>query len=145
MKVTVEQIDREHEEELIVRCHDPDAAWVENVQEAASGQSTVCGWREDELHQLKLSEVFYFEVVDERAFVYTRSEVFEAKEKLYEFERLCAGSALFRCSKSMILNAEKIDYVRPSLSGRFEAVFSNGEKVVVSRKYVAELKRMLGV
>ena len=145
MKVTVEQIDREREEELIVRCHDPGAAWVEGVQEAASGQRTVCGWRNDELHRLKLSEVFYFEVVDERAFVYTQAEVFEAKEKLYEFERLCAGSALFRCSKSMILNADRIDYVRPSLSGRFEAVLSNGEKVVVSRKYVAELKRMLGV
>ena len=52
---------------------------------------------------------------------------------------------MFRCSKSMILNAEKIDYVRPSLSGRFEAVLSNGEKAVVSRKYVADLKRMLGV
>ncbi len=145
MKVTVEQIDRQREEELIVRCHDPGAAWVESVREAASGQQTVCCWREDTLHRLKLSEVFYFEVVDDRAFVYTQAEVFEAKEKLYEFERLCAGSALFRCSKSMVLNAEKIDYVRPSLSGRFEAVLSNGEKVVVSRKYVTDLKRMLGV
>jgi DNA-binding LytR/AlgR family response regulator len=45
----------------------------------------------------------------------------------------------------MILNADRIDYVRPSLSGRFEAVLSNGEKVVVSRKYVAELKRLLGI
>ena len=145
MKVTVEQIDREREEELIVRCHDPGAAWVESVRGAASGRRTVCGWREDGLHRLKLSDVFYFEVVDDRSFLYTQREVFEAKEKLYEFEQLCAGSALFRCSKSMILNAEKIDYVRPSLSGRFEAVLSNGEKVIVSRKYVANLKRMLGV
>ena len=145
MKVTVEQIDRKREEELIVRCHDPGAAWVEGVREAASGQRTVCGWQEDTMHRLKLSEIFYFEVVDDRSFLYTRAAVFEAKEKLYEFERLCAGSTLFRCSKSMILNAEKIDYVRPSLSGRFEAVLSNGEKAVVSRKYVADLKRMLGV
>ena len=145
MKVTVEQIDRQCEEELIVRCHDPGAAWVGSVREAAAGLRTVCCWREDMLRRLKLSEVFYFEVVDDRSFVYTQADVFEAKEKLYEFERLCAGSALFRCSKSMILNAEKIDYVRPSLSGRFEAVLSNGEKVVVSRKYVADLKRMLGV
>ena len=145
MRVTLEQIDRGREEELIVRCHDPGAAWVEGVREAASGQRTVCAWREDALHRLKLSEIYYFEVVDDRSFLYTRGEVFEVKEKLYEFERLCAGSALFRCSKSMILNADRIDYVRPSLSGRFEAVLSNGEKVVVSRKYVAELKRMLGV
>ena len=145
MKVTVEQIGLECEEELTVRCHDPGAAWVESIREAASGQRTVCGWREDTLRRLKLSEIFYFEVVDDRSFLYTQAAVFEAKEKLYEFERLCAGSTLFRCSKSMILNAEKIDYVRPSLSGRFEAVLSNGEKAVVSRKYVADLKRMLGV
>jgi len=145
MKVTVEQIGRQCEEELIVRCHDPGADWVESVREAASGQQTVCGWREGVLYRLKLSEAFYFEVVDDRSFVYTQAEVFEAKEKLYEFERLCTGSTLFRCSKSMVLNAEKIDYVRPSLSGRFEAVLSNGEKVIVSRKYVADLKRMLGV
>ena len=145
MKVTVERIGPEREEELIVRCHDPGAAWVQGVQEAVSGQQTVCGWQEDTMHRLKLAEVFYFEVVDDRSFLYTQAAVFEAKEKLYEFERLCAGSTLFRCSKSMILNAEKIDYVRPSLSGRFEAVLSNGEKAVVSRKYVADLKRMLGV
>ena len=145
MKVTVERIDREREEELIVRCHDPGASWVESVREAASGRRAVCASREGALRRLRLSEIFYFEVVDDRSFIYTRAKVFEAKEKLYEFERLCAGSALFRCSKSMVLNAEKIDYVRPSLSGRFEAVLSNGEKVVVSRKYVADLKRMLGV
>ena len=145
MKVSVEQVDRTREEELLVRCHDPGADWVKDLTEAASGRRTVCGWREDTLYRLKLSEVFYFEVVDSRSFVYTQAEVFEAKEKLYEFEQLCAGSALFRCSKSMILNADRIDYVRPSLAGRFEAVLSNGEKVVVSRKYVADLKRLLGV
>lgn len=52
---------------------------------------------------------------------------------------------LFRCSKSMVLNAEKIDYILPSFSGRFEAVLENGEKVIVSRQYVADLKRLLGV
>ena len=145
MRVTVERIDPKLEEELIVRCYDPGAAWVQGVTEAASGHRTICGWPEDTMHRLKLSEIFYFEVGDDRSFLYTQAAVFEAKEKLYEFERVCEGSTLFRCSKSMILNAEKIDYVRPSLSGRFEAVLSNGEKVVVSRKYVADLKRMLGV
>ena len=145
MKITVEQVDRETEEEVVVRCHDPEAAWIGNVREAASGQRWVCGYLDGSLRRLKLSEIFYFEVVDDASFIYTGKEVFEAREKLYEFARLTAGSTLFRCSKSMILNAEKIDYVRPSLSGRFEAVLSNGEKAVVSRKYVSELKRLLGI
>lgn len=145
MKLEVEQIDIENEEEVIVRCHNPESDWVESVKEAAMGQISVCGYKDNVLHRLKLSEIYYFEVVDGGSFFYTRNDVFNAKEKLYEFESMSARSSLFRCSKSMVLNADKIDYIRPSFSGRFEAVLSNGEAVIVSRKYVADLKRLLGI
>lgn len=94
--------------------------------------------------RLKLSDIYYFEVVEGSSFLYCQKEVFSCKQKLYEFEALCIGTMLFRCSKSMILNAGKIDYVLPSLSGRFEAVLDNGEKVMISRQYVSTLKRLLG-
>lgn len=145
VKLEVEQIDMEREEEVIVRCHDVGADWVGNVKDAAMGQLTVCGYKDNVLHRLRLSEIYYFEVVDGTSFFYTQNDVFNAKEKLYEFEDVSAKSSLFRCSKSMILNADKIDYIRPSFSGRFEAVLSNGEAVIVSRKYVADLKRLLGI
>ena len=145
MKLEVEQIDMEREEEVIVRCHDVGADWVGTVKDAAMGQLTVCGYKDNVLHRLRLSEIYYFEVVDGTSFFYTQNDVFNAKEKLYEFEDVSAKSSLFRCSKSMILNADKIDYIRPSFSGRFEAVLSNGEAVIVSRKYVADLKRLLGI
>ena len=116
MKVTVEQIAPERAEEVLLRCHDPKEPWVEEIQSIAAGQITV----------------------------YCQKEVFSSKQKLYEFEALCVGTMLFRCSKSMILNAGKIDYVLPSLSGRFEAVLDNGEKVIISRQYVSTLKRLLG-
>ena len=35
MKLEVEQIDMEREEEVIVRCHDVGADWVGNVKDAA--------------------------------------------------------------------------------------------------------------
>ena len=145
MKLTVEQIAVECEEEVVVRCHDQEEDWVEHLREAVSGQISVIAYKNAEVHRLKLSDIYYFEVVDDASFLYTKSEVFESRQKLYEFQRLCTQSTLFRCSKSMILNAEKIDYIRPSLSGRFEAALSNGEMVVVSRRYVADLKRLLGI
>lgn len=105
----------------------------------------VCGNIEGEIHQVRLSEIYYFEVVDGNSFIYTKRDIFTVKEKLYEFEKISLRSSLFRCSKSMILNADKIDYVQPSISGRFEAVLSNGETVIVSRKYVNDLKQKLGM
>lgn len=145
MDFKVEQVSEETEESVRVRCHDPNAEWVNKIHEAATGQVVICGSIEGKLHQIKLADIYYFEVVDGNSYIYTERDVFTAKEKLYELEHISLQSALFRCSKSMILNADKIDYVQPSISGRFEAVLSNGETVIVSRKYVTDLKHKLGM
>ena len=145
MKLSVEQIPREGEEEVIVRCYDTQEKWVEAIRAVAAGEASVSAFAEDKVYRLKLSDVYYFEVVDGRSFLYCDRSVFECRQKLYEFEALCRSSMLFRCGKSMILNADKIQYVRPSVSGRFEATLTNHEKVIISRQYVGELKRLLGV
>ena len=55
------------------------------------------------------------------------------------------GTSFFRASKSLVINADKIDSIRPSLSGRFEVVLQNKEKLIVSRQYVRVLKHMIGL
>ena len=45
----------------------------------------------------------------------------------------------------MLINIKKIDNMKPSLSGRFELTMINGEKLLVSRKYVRELKEKMGL
>ena len=50
-----------------------------------------------------------------------------------------------RCSKSMIVNMEKIEYLSPLFSGRLEAHLKNGEKIIISRQYVHHLKVRLGI
>ena len=55
------------------------------------------------------------------------------------------GTSFFRASKSFIINADKIDSIKPSLSGRFEVMLTNKEKLIVSRQYVRVLKQMIGL
>ena len=43
----------------------------------------------------------------------------------------------------MIVNLKKIKTVKSDLSGRMEATMLNGEKIVISRSYVKEIKRRL--
>ena len=145
MKLSVEQISHENEEEVIVRCYDAQEKWVEAIRAVTAGAVSVSAYAEEKVYRLKLGDVYYFEVVDGCSFLYCEKSVFECRQKLYEFEALCRGSMLFRCSKSMILNADKIQSVRPSVSGRFEATLTNHEKVISSRQYVGALKRLLGV
>lgn len=145
MKLSLEQIPHENEEEVIVRCHDAQEKWVEEIRAVTAGEVSVSAFAEEKVYRLKLSDIYYFEVMDGYSFLYCEKSVFECRQKLYEFEEMCRSSMLFRCSKSMILNADKIQYVRPTVSGRFEATLTNNEKVIISRQYVRELKRLLEV
>lgn len=73
-------------------------------------------------YPLNINSIYYFEIVDQNAFVYCEKEIYESKMKLYEFEQETEGTSFFRASKSLIINADKIDSIKPSLSGRFEVV-----------------------
>ena len=145
MKITIEEIGKEQEEEMILRCHELNTDMLHLLQSLKATKNGLVGSKGEEIHRLSMDDIFYFEVVDNRAFFYCRENVYESKLKLYEFEKLCKDSSFFRASKSMILNTDKIDFVAPSFSGRFEATLQNGEKVTVSRQYVSILKKKMGL
>ena len=84
-------------------------------------------------------------MVENKTFFYCREEVYEAKQKLYELEESLENSDLLRVSKSVMLNLSKIKCLSPALNGRFEAILDNGERVIISRQYVAGLKKRLGI
>lgn len=90
-------------------------------------------------------DIYYFESVDNKTFIYCMKEVYESKLKLYEIDSQFKNSSFFRASKSTILNLSKIKNISPAFNGRFEAVLKNNEKVIISRQFVPELKRKLGL
>ncbi len=145
MRVSIEEIGREQEEEIIIRCHEVDEDILKLLNRLKKETAVLIGYSGDNIHRLRISDVYYFEAVDNKVFIYCRDRVFESKQKLYELEEMCGGKKFFRASKSSIINITKISYVRPSISGRFEARLDNGERVAVSRQYVPVLKKILGL
>lgn len=145
MKITIEEISREQEEEIVIRCHEADDEIYSIVKQLKSETLILLGYQNERVHRIKLRDIYYFEAVDGKVFIYCRNDVYEVKHKLYELEELCSELSCFRASKSTVLNIAKISMVHPSLSGRFEAVLDNGERVVISRQYVPVLKNMLGL
>ena len=91
---------------------------------------------------LEVNFIYYIESVDKKTFVYTKENCYESKLRLYELEETL-GAYFLRISKSMIVNLKKIKGVKSDLSGRMEATMLNGEKIVISRSYVKEIKRRL--
>ncbi|MEK3838966.1 MULTISPECIES: LytTR family DNA-binding domain-containing protein [unclassified Paenibacillus] len=145
IKISIEHISREQQEEIIIRCYEATEEISEIVHKLKAETLVLLGVQEERVSRIKLSDVYYFEAVDGKVFVYSENQVYEVKQKLYELEELCRDKNCFRASKSTILNISKIESVRPSLSGRFTALLDNGERVVISRQYVPVLKQRLGL
>ncbi len=153
MKITIMDLLPGEEEEIIVKCASLDAKVVELLNELKSkpdGEKTkpvhkLNVYLNGNIHLMEPSEVYYFEYVDQKVFVYGKTQVYEIKSKLYELEEQLSKTDFIRVSKSCILNLNKIHSLAPSLGGRFEARLKNGEKVIISRQYVASLKEVLGL
>jgi DNA-binding LytR/AlgR family response regulator len=145
MKISIEEINKDLAEEIVIRCHEVDEGVYDIVNKLESETLVVLGYQREKVHRIKLSDIYYFEAVDGKVFVYCQDNVYEVKQKLYELEELCKERNCFRATKSTILNIAKISSIHPSISGRFEAVLDNGERAVVSRQYVPVLKKVLGL
>lgn len=145
IKISIELIDHTEEEEIRIRCRQVDEEIHEIVNKIKTEPLIILGYHEDKISRIKINDIYYFEAVDGKVFAYCKNTVHEIKHKLYELEELCKEKHCFRASKSTILNIAKISSVRPSISGRFQALLDNGEKVVISRQYVPMLKHKLGL
>ena len=86
MRFTIEEIHPEKEEELIVRCYVMKSVWVNYVKGVENLTVGVSGSKDGKFHRVKMKDIFYFEVVDNKSFVYCQQDVYEVKMKLYEFE-----------------------------------------------------------
>lgn len=98
----------------------------------------------DETVMCRTDKIYYIESVDKRTYIYTKDECFETKYRLYELEERL-GHNFFRSAKAMIINIRKIRSVKAELNGRMTAELLNGEKVIIARSCVKELKERLGI
>jgi DNA-binding LytR/AlgR family response regulator len=145
MKVTIESIPPGSEPEIIVRSNELDDSLMQLIYSIKSPTKKLIGTVDQKMHFIEPKDIFYFESVDNKVFIYCKDKVFESRLKLYEIESEYENLGFFRASKSTILNISKIESVKAVFYGRFEAILSNGEMVMISRQYVPVLKTKLGL
>lgn len=107
----------------------------ERIMGSAGGQA----------HNIALEQILYIEAVDKKTFLYTPNNVYETDKKLYELEAVLDEKTFFRCSKSVIVNLNKITRLKPEVTRNILATLTNGEVVVISRRNVKQLKALIGL
>ena len=144
MQVQIEKVESKDQELAVIKAveiTDEISGAIERLEGDAKGFAVS---KDGKTYIIKASAVYYIESVDKKTFVYTKQGCYDTKYRLYELE-VMLGGYFMRCSKSMIINLKKVRNVKSQISGRIDATLLNDEVVVISRGYVKEVKRRLGI
>lgn len=145
MKLSIFKNPKFSEPEVILN-YGEDTTETKNLIETLNlfAHSIQC-FKDNSNYNISLKDIYYFESVDERSYVYTKENVYECKQKLYTIEELFKDTSIIRVSKSCILNITKLKSVRPFINGKFEATMLSGEKIIINRHYVSAFKKKFNI
>lgn len=144
MKIVIEELQDGEEEQIIIKCREIPEELL-RVLPMLKSEGALIAYDGNQIYRVQPKEIYYIEAVDNKTFLYCRDKVLESRQKLYELEGSISNRDFLRISKSVILNLRKIKSLSPALSGRFEATLDNDERVIISRQYVSDLKKKLGI
>ena len=144
MRVRFEQAESKEKDQALIRAVEKTGDILSAIDLLENGSGGISVLKDRETFFCKLTQIYYIESVDKRTYVYTKGDCYESRDRLYELEEKL-GMYYVRISKSMIVNLRKIRNVSAEPGGRMVAVLLNGERVIISRSYVKEIKRRLGI
>ncbi len=143
MEIKVKTIPNTQEEYMEIGCHKYDERINEIVRFVKFHQGSVEGYLDQRQYQIPITDIYYIESIEEHTFIYLKKTCYESRRRLYEFEQLLEDRHFMRISKSVLVNMMKINAIKPALNGRFLCLLNNDEKVIISRKYVPDIKDRL--
>lgn len=142
MKYTIRQI-TEGEDEIILQYREMTPEIEHVLKLLNQTQTKLTGWVGKKLTVLELNRILYIESVDGKTFAYTKEEVFRLDYLLSSLEQILSGINFFRCSKSMIVNIDKVESLKSLPSNRIDATMCNGEHIIISRTYASAFRKRL--
>ncbi len=142
MKYIITQI-KEGENELILR-YQSITPEVDRIMKFLSGESKrLIGWKDKEKVFIEINSILYIESVDGKVFAYTKDSVLKLDYVLNQVEQILDDINFFRCSKSMIINIDKVNVLKSLPSNRIDATMCNGEHVMINRTYASDFRKRL--
>jgi DNA-binding LytR/AlgR family response regulator len=142
MKYTISRI-TEGEDEVIINYLDMTPE-VERIVKLLKGEQIKLMGRNDKaIMVIESKDILYIESVDGKTFAYTDKEVLKLDYTLTQIERILSEINFFRCSKSMIINIDRIASLKSLPSNRIDARMQNGEHVMISRTYASDFRKRL--
>ena len=102
------------------------------------------GRLDDRSVSIDLDSVYYIENVERKLFIYTEKDVYRYDGTMADIVAVMDGTELVRISRTCIMNTAHLTQIRQLVNSHLEAVMDNDEKLIVSRKYLKDIKAIFG-
>ena len=143
MKIDIQKIES-GEDQVIIRYREKTRK-IQRILDALGDEGTkLFGKKDGETVPVSPGSILYIESVDDKVFAYTKNDVVRLDGSLTTLMQDLNDDRFFRCSKSMIINIEKVDRLKSLSSNRIDATMESGEHILISRTYASEFRRILG-
>ena len=145
MKVSVD-ISPEYEEPFAVIHTDKVTDEIQQMIDSlsASDAPITALWNEKDIIVLKPMEIYMVRVEDGDTIIYGEKKKYRSRKRLYELANQL-GKQFMQISKTTLINLSYMDCIEPGFSGTLLLKLKNGSKDYVSRKYLPEFKKYLGL
>ena len=140
MKVSIRQEEKIEHLEVVILCQERTPFVDQLAKRIRQISAFIIGKDSEGTLQLPVDNIYYFDAVENRTYIYCKEKIYNCDMKLYELESKLTGTTFQRISKSCILNLDKMKRTRGLINGRLLLELDNGEKLVVNRSYVAKLR-----
>lgn len=141
MKVTIENVDND-EVEVIVKgsLNNPEVKEILDKLKNPSKLETIFYKDDDKTFYEDISNVEYFTFLDNKVLAVINSEEHKINFSLNELESL---KDFIRISKHTIINKKYVKYVEVEFNGNYVLFMKNGNKFILTRKYVKSFKESM--
>ena len=91
---------------------------------------------------IDISEIYYIENVERKIFLYSQKDVYRYDGNMADIDTAIADTDLVRISRTCFMNTSHLKEIMQIKNSHLEALLDNGEKLIVSRKYLKDIKKI---
>ena len=108
-----------------------------------STNTKIQGYSDEGVTLVNASDIYYVESVDNKTIICCEKKNYQVKERLYQVYSKLSSIGFVQISKYCILNSYKLETIKSLSNSHLEAVLSNGIRLNVTRRFLADIKRVL--
>jgi len=140
-------INSKYKEPEILICNDQMTKEIEELGSIISKavNQTILGYTEHGVEVLACDSIIHIYSQDQKVYAETAKGIYVLHARLYEMEESLEKQHFVRISNSEIVNISKIRRMDTNLTSTIVVHLDGGIQTYASRRYVARIKKVLGI